>query len=110
MNGVKEEETLESWDVNHSRRDMATQMSPNGSSHSSSKGRLSFSNLPSIPNSFRKNNINRGGKDDVRDVQVDKGTPVTKQYKKQGSKKSEDTSRNTEDVTFSWNASKNTSK
>ncbi|KAL8546302.1 hypothetical protein ACS0TY_006139 [Phlomoides rotata] len=112
LNGVKEEEVPESWDVNRRRRDMATQMSPDGSTHSSSKGRLSFSNLPSsTPNSLRQNN-NRAGKDDVRDVQVDKGTPVAKQYKKQGLKRTKETISNTEDAPLPWNAteaSENTS-
>lgn len=112
LNGVKEEEIPESWGI--SRRDMATQMSPTGSTHSSSKGRSSFSNLPSsISNSFRQNNISRAGKDEVRDVQVDKGTPVAKQYKKHGIKKTKGTISNTEDAPLPWNpsdASKNTSK
>ena len=65
-----------------SRRDMATQMSPEGSTHSSPQGRLSFSastpsalpivELQSVPNS----------KLEVRDVQVDERVIVTRWSKK----------------------------
>ncbi|KAG6421658.1 hypothetical protein SASPL_118215 [Salvia splendens] len=59
--GDKEEEALVS------RRDMATQMSPDGSTRSSSKARLSFSTRSSVPMLERLH----AGKDDIRDVQVD---------------------------------------
>ncbi|KAL1564140.1 hypothetical protein AAHA92_06530 [Salvia divinorum] len=62
--GDKEEEALVS------RRDMATQMSPDGSTRSSSKARLSFSTRSSVPMLERLH----VEKDDIRDVQVDKGT------------------------------------
>ncbi|KAL1536579.1 hypothetical protein AAHA92_29207 [Salvia divinorum] len=66
--GSKEEEALVS------RRDMATQMSPDGSTRSSSKGRLSFSTHSSFP---------MLGKDDIRDVQVDKGTDTCRELRRQ---------------------------
>ncbi|KAG8384380.1 hypothetical protein BUALT_Bualt04G0112100 [Buddleja alternifolia] len=96
-----------------SRRDMATQMSPEGSTHSSSKGRLSFSNLPSsIPTSVRTDG-NHAMKDEIRDVQVDKGTTTARQSKKQGLRKMKKDSTNVEESPATWNvneASKNTSK
>ncbi|KAK6116234.1 hypothetical protein DH2020_050030 [Rehmannia glutinosa] len=104
--GTKEDEALVS------RRDMATQMSPEGSTHSSSRGRLSFSNLPSsIPNLDRVHE-SHAPKDDVRDVQVDKGTTTARQSKKHGLKKMDST--NSVDLPSSaWNVaeeSKNISK
>lgn len=92
---------------------MATQMSPEGSTHSSSKGRLSVSTLPSsIPTSLHQHR-NPAAKDEVRDVQVDKGTTTTRQSKKQGLKKMRKDSANIEELPLPWNASeasKNTSK
>ncbi|KAM7507105.1 hypothetical protein LguiA_017558 [Lonicera macranthoides] len=64
-----------------SRRDVATQMSPVGSTRSSPKGRSSFSTSPpSIPTAVEPNSIH-SSKLEVRDVQVDKGTD-TKQSKR----------------------------
>lgn len=58
---------------------MATQMSPDGSTRSSSKGRLSFSTLySSVVHG------NSSSKDDIRDVQVDKGTNTSRGSRKQG--------------------------
>lgn len=78
--GVKDAGTDISSGV--SRRDMATQMSPEGSSHSSPERRLSFSNsnpsalpimeLQSVPSS----------KLEVRDVQVDERVTMTRWSKK----------------------------
>lgn len=100
---AKEEEALVS------RRDMATQMSPEGSTHSSKRGRLSFSNMPSsAPTSSMRQ---RGNQDDVRDVQVDKGTTTDRQSKKNGPRKM--VSRTDKDLPSAWNvteASKNISK
>ncbi|KAI3452019.1 hypothetical protein Pfo_008684 [Paulownia fortunei] len=105
LDEAKEEEAIVS------RRDMATQMSPEGSARSSSKGRLSFSTLPSsIPTSVCLQG-NSAAKDDVRDVQVDKGTTTARHSKKQGLKKMDST--NAEDLPSAWNvaeASKNISK
>ncbi|XP_075521361.1 uncharacterized protein LOC142555633 isoform X2 [Primulina tabacum] len=98
LDRTKEEEGLVSLDV--SRRDMATQMSPEGSTHSSTKGRLSFSIFPSsgsVPND------NVSAKDEVRDVQVDKGTSTGRDAKKQGLRKMKD-SRNTEDLPSPWSS------
>ncbi|KAK4426370.1 hypothetical protein Salat_1405600 [Sesamum alatum] len=87
------------------RRDMATQMSPEGSTRSSSKGRLSFSTLPSsVPASFRPHS-NHAAKDEIRDVQVDKGTTTARQSKKQGIKKMKKDSTDIDDLPLPWNAS-----
>lgn len=94
------------------RRDMATQMSPEGSTHSSSKGRLSFSTLRSSVPTFER--LHRSpapaaaGKDDIRDVQVDKGTSTSRGSRKQGL---EDT--DVGDIPSAWNvteSSRNMSK
>ncbi|CAI9758807.1 unnamed protein product [Fraxinus pennsylvanica] len=85
---TKKDEVTVSWDI--SSRDMATQMSPDCSTHSSSNGRLSFSGLPiSIPSSVEPHG-NHLAKDEVRDVQVDKGVTVARQSKKHGSRKMRD--------------------
>lgn len=95
--GAKEE-ALISHGVNH--RDMSTQMSPDGSTCSSSKGRLSFSALTfSGPSSLHQNT-----KDEVRDVQVDRGITTARQSKKQGVKKMKDSS-HIQDALLPWNAS-----
>ncbi|KAK4409727.1 hypothetical protein Sango_0045700 [Sesamum angolense] len=99
LDSSKEEETVVY------RRDMATQMSPEGSTHSSSKGRLSFSTLPSsVPASFHPHS-NHAAKDEIRDVQVDKGTTTARQSKKQGIKKMKKDSANVDDLPLPWNAS-----
>ncbi|CAA3015949.1 Hypothetical predicted protein [Olea europaea subsp. europaea] len=82
---TKKDEAIVSWDI--SNRDMATQMSPDESTHSSSKGRLSFSGLPiSLPRLVEPHS-NHSVKDEVRDVQVDKSVTVARQSKKHGSRK-----------------------
>ncbi|XWS24230.1 hypothetical protein CRYUN_Cryun28dG0083000 [Craigia yunnanensis] len=65
-----------------SRRDMATQMSPQGSSHSSSKGRASFS--PSSPSALPSVELQsiHSSKSEVRDVQVDERVTMTRWSKK----------------------------
>ncbi|CAA0840963.1 Remorin family protein [Striga hermonthica] len=85
MDGSKEDEGQ------LSRRDMATQMSSQGSNRSSSMGRLSFSNLSRpIPTSEKRGHENPSAKDEIRDVQVDKGTTtITRHPKKKGHKKKE---------------------
>ncbi|GER30891.1 remorin family protein [Striga asiatica] len=87
-----------------SRRDMATQMSSQGSNHSSSRGRLSFSNLSRpIPTSEQRAHENPSAKDEIRDVQVDKGTTtITRHPKKKGHKKKDKGSSNVEGLN-SWN-------
>ncbi|KAK6128680.1 hypothetical protein DH2020_037579 [Rehmannia glutinosa] len=83
--GVKEDEALVTRRVVYGE-DMATQMSPEGSTRSSSKGRLSFSTLPSsIPNSLRPHS-NAAAKDEIRDVQVDKGTTTVRQLQREEAK------------------------
>ncbi|KAL0461467.1 UNVERIFIED_CONTAM: hypothetical protein Slati_0034300 [Sesamum latifolium] len=99
VDGSKEEEAVVY------RRDMATQMSPEGSTHSSSRGRLSFSTLPSsVPAPFRPHS-NHAAKDEIRDVQVDKGTTMARQSKKQGIKKMKKDSTNVDDLPLPWNGS-----
>ncbi|KAL3813621.1 hypothetical protein ACJIZ3_014889 [Penstemon smallii] len=112
LDGVVEEEDQIPRAV--SRRDMATQMSPDESTHSSNQLEgLSFSTLSnSRPTSVRLHG-NPASKDEIRDVQVDKGTTTTaKPSKKHGVRKTKDLT-NVKDLPSAWNineASKNTSK
>ncbi|XP_059641476.1 uncharacterized protein LOC132283535 [Cornus florida] len=81
--GTKASEAMVSPVV--SRRDMATQMSPEGSTHSSPQGRSLFATSPpSILPSVKPHN-NHSTKLEVRDVQVDKRATVTWQLKNNGS-------------------------
>ena len=65
-----------------SRRDMATQMSPQGSTHSSLKGRASFS--PSTPSALPIMELQsiHSSKSEVRDRQVDERVTMTRWSKK----------------------------
>ncbi|XP_022768753.1 uncharacterized protein LOC111312601 isoform X2 [Durio zibethinus] len=65
-----------------SRRDMATQMSPQGSTHASPKGRPSFS--PSTPSALPIMELQsiHSSKSEVRDVQVDERVTMTRWSKK----------------------------
>lgn len=65
-----------------SRRDMATQMSPEGSQHSSPRCRLSFS--PSTPYTLPMVELEsvQSSKLEVRDVQVDERVTMTRWSKK----------------------------
>ncbi|KZV24954.1 hypothetical protein F511_01924 [Dorcoceras hygrometricum] len=105
------EEALASRTV--SRRDMATQMSPEGSSNSSSKGRLSFSALTSGISTFLvPDRSTPAAKDEIRDVQVDKGTTTSRHSKKQGMRKMKD-STIVDDLPLPWGiaeASRNASR
>ncbi|XVE55887.1 hypothetical protein DITRI_Ditri03aG0193300 [Diplodiscus trichospermus] len=66
-----------------SRRDMATQMSPQGSTHSSPQGRASFSpSTPSALTIMEPQSIH-SSKPEVRDVQVDERVTMTRWSKKQ---------------------------
>ncbi|XP_059636578.1 uncharacterized protein LOC132278728 isoform X2 [Cornus florida] len=66
-----------------SRRDMATQMSPEGSLHSSSQRNLSFSpSTPSVLPIVELQSVH-SPKSEVRDVQVDERVTVTRWSKKQ---------------------------
>ncbi|XVF15551.1 hypothetical protein REPUB_Repub09cG0163900 [Reevesia pubescens] len=72
-----------------SRRDMATQMSPEGSSiHSSPRERSSFCHSPPpiLPLPAVENNDHRS-KLDIREVQIDKGASITKWSKRHGSRR-----------------------
>lgn len=58
---------------------MATQMSPEGSTHSSTNGRRSFSTRRSSVPAKHTNPAPAGPvKDDIRDVQVDRGTTTSR--------------------------------
>ncbi|XP_073288925.1 uncharacterized protein [Primulina huaijiensis] len=111
LDSTKGEESSVSRTV--SRRDMATQMSPEGSSHSSSKGRLSFSVLTSGVSTFLiPDRSTTAAKDEIRDVQVDRGTTMSRHSKKQRMRKMKD-SVNADDLPLSWSiaeASRNTSR
>ncbi|KAL8044504.1 hypothetical protein ABFX02_08G049100 [Erythranthe guttata] len=105
----RDAEKEEEEEAHVSRRDMATQMSPEeGSTNSSTRARLSFSVIPSSSSArLSRNHVTR---DDVRDVQVDKGTTTTTttSSKKNGPKKMD-----VKDSSSSWNvseASKNIAK
>ncbi|KDP38327.1 hypothetical protein JCGZ_04252 [Jatropha curcas] len=80
LDGVKDAATDISSAV--SRRDMATQMSPEGSNHSSPSRRLSFSaSTPSALPIVELQNIH-SNKSEVRDVQMDERVTVTRWSKK----------------------------
>ncbi|MBA0863587.1 hypothetical protein Goshw_023310 [Gossypium schwendimanii] len=72
-----------------SRRDMATQMSPdNSSSHSSTRERSSFGHSPPpiLPLTAVDNN-DHPSKLDIREVQIDKRATVTNRSKRRGSRR-----------------------
>ncbi|XP_051117133.1 uncharacterized protein LOC127241908 [Andrographis paniculata] len=85
------------------RRDSATQMSPEGSGCSSSDARFSFSAMPSTtPAAFAPPAV----KDEVRDVQVDRGTTTSSHGKQSRPRKAKKTPNNAESFRSSpWNAS-----
>ncbi|KAL3526782.1 hypothetical protein ACH5RR_011438 [Cinchona calisaya] len=88
-----------------SRRDMATQMSPKGSTHSSPKGSSSFSAFP-LPIPTAADQLNHySTKVEVRDVQVDKGATVTRQSKKHRARKKRQKSSDLEDIASHWDVS-----
>ncbi|XWS14711.1 hypothetical protein CRYUN_Cryun35bG0032200 [Craigia yunnanensis] len=94
-----------------SRRDMATQMSPQGSTHSSPKGRASFS--PSTPSALPIMELQsiHSSKSEVRDVQVDERVTMTrwsKKHRAQNTGKSSETvddwrKRAVDTCTSTWN-------
>lgn len=96
IDGIEEESTLISRAV--SRRDMATQMSPDGSTHSSPREGLSFSSsplsfLPKVdPDSFHSSKL------EVRDVQVDDRVTMTRWSRKHGARGPEKGFANVEDI------------
>ncbi|GKV04621.1 hypothetical protein SLEP1_g16764 [Rubroshorea leprosula] len=71
-------------DISHdiSRRDMATQMSPQGSNHSSPEGRPSFSPSTLSPLPIVEVQSIHSYKSEVRDVQVDERVTMTRWSKK----------------------------
>lgn len=67
------------------QRDMATQMSPMGSTHSSPEGSSSFStSLPSVPAVMEPCSSTGSIKVEIRDVEIDKGDNLTRHSKRHG--------------------------
>lgn len=81
LGGSKDAETMVSPVV--SRRDIATQMSPDSNTHSSPKDRFSFPPSPLLPTLEQQTH---SVKSEVRDVQVDKGVTMIRWSKKHGAK------------------------
>lgn len=81
VGGTKDAETMVSPVA--SRRDIATQMSPDSSTHSSPKDRFSFPPSPLLPTLEQHTH---SVKSEVRDVQVDKGVTMIRWSKKHGVK------------------------
>ncbi|KAL3525688.1 hypothetical protein ACH5RR_014060 [Cinchona calisaya] len=102
LGGSKEAERSVSRVI--SRRDMATQMSPEGSTHSSPKGRSSFSAFP-LPIPAADEQHDYSAKVEVRDVQVDNGATVTSQSKKLGRRKLRKKSSDFKDLSLQWDVS-----
>ncbi|CAK9167128.1 unnamed protein product [Ilex paraguariensis] len=111
LDRTKDAETMVSCVV--LRRDKATQMSPEGSTHSSTEEKSLFStSAPSIPLALRPHG-NHSAKVEVRDVQVDKGATVTCLSRRQTVRKTKKLSPDVEDLASSWEIAedgKNTSK
>ncbi|KAL6961487.1 hypothetical protein U1Q18_039256 [Sarracenia purpurea var. burkii] len=113
LDGTKDAETKVSHGV--SQRDMATQMSPRDSTHSSTSThieRSSFSTSPTIPHIVEPHS-NHSAKLEIRDVQVDKRATVTRPSEKHGARKMPNGSPGVTDLTSSWDISesaKNMSK
>ncbi|CAK9166507.1 unnamed protein product [Ilex paraguariensis] len=108
---TKDPKTMVSTAV--SQRDVATQMSPEGSTHSSPEVKSLFSTSPPLLYPAVKPHGNHSAKVEVRDVQVDKGATVTCQSKKHGLRMTKIQSPNVTDLTSSWDiaeAAENTSK
>lgn len=79
-----------------SRRDMATQMSPDDSTHSSPKGRS-----PSI-RSIEEPNNKHSAKVEIRDVQVDRGPPVSGESQKNGLRNTRKDLQDASDSNLRW--------
>ncbi|KAK4360651.1 hypothetical protein RND71_019603 [Anisodus tanguticus] len=79
-----------------SRRDMATQMSPDDSTHSSPKGRS-----PSM-RSMEEPNNKHSAKVEIRDVQVDRGPPVSGESQKNGVRKTKKDLQDASDSNLRW--------
>lgn len=109
LDGTKDAETTVSRVV--SRRDMATQMSPADSTHSSAtspKDRLSFSTSPPSILPVLEPYSNHSAKLEIRDVQVDKRVTVTRQSGKHGARTKQNELPVVEDLTSTWDISKAT--
>ena len=88
-----------------SRRDVATQMSPEGSTYSSPKGNSSFSAFPlPIPAAVEQHNYN-SAEVEIRDVQVDKGATITRQSKKLGARRMRRKSSDFKELASTWEIS-----
>lgn len=86
-----------------SQRDIATQMSPVGSNASSPKGKLSFSTSPPPPIPFAVDlSDDHSAKLEIRDVQVDKGTTITRQSKRHGVRRKKKRSPDVKDLALTW--------
>lgn len=85
-----------------SRRDMATDMSPEGSQ----SGRLSFVISPPMVPLPEDQHSNYSAKLEVRDVQVDKGVTVTRQSTEDGTRMSKRRSPDVKDIVSSWDTKK----
>ncbi|XP_059282313.1 uncharacterized protein LOC132036094 [Lycium ferocissimum] len=79
-----------------SRRDMATQMSPDDSTHSSPQGRS-----PSI-RSIEEPNNTHSAKVEIRDVQVDRGPPISGESQKNGVRKARKDLQDASDSNLRW--------
>lgn len=77
-------------------RDMATQMSPDDSTHSSPKGRS-----PSI-RSIEEPNDKHSAKVEIRDVQVDRGPPISGELQRKGVRKTRKDLQNASDSNVRW--------
>nr|GMC99258.1 uncharacterized protein LOC109177885 [Ipomoea batatas] len=92
-----------------SRRDMATQMSPDDSIHSSSKGSPPLPSFPLPVPGVEEQNM-YSAKVEIRDVQVDRGASISSQY---GSRKMRRDSQDTNNSFSPWDVvetTKSTSK
>ncbi|MCE3217120.1 hypothetical protein HAX54_010461 [Datura stramonium] len=79
-----------------SRRDMATQMSPDDSTHSSPEGRS-----PSI-RSIEEPNNNHSAKVEIRDVQVDRGPPISGESQENGVRNTRKDLQDASDSNLHW--------
>lgn len=95
LDGSKDEETVVSRAI--SRRDMATQISPEESAHSSPKEGMSFSPSPPSLISVVDQNDDSSTEFEVRDVPVDRGVTLVRQSRKQGRRKSKKNSPDSEE-------------
>lgn len=79
-----DDEDADNNNISHavSRRDMATQMSPESSQHSSPRCRLSFSHSTPYDHPTVELESGQSAKTEVRDVQVDERVTMTRWSKK----------------------------